>query len=98
MLGVLYTDDVTIRYDKVDDGFSDPVSATKTIKGAIQNKTKQRVDGKGVLIITDNLLLTNELLNDSDLIVYEGRDREISFKDTLTSHLFGTIDHYEYRF
>lgn len=97
MLDFLYIDDITIKYNKVDDGFSDPTFSTKTIKGCLQSKTKQRVDGNGNIVVTDMLLFTKEQLQPSDIIVYE-RDRAISSIDVISNHLMGGVDHYEVRF
>ena len=98
MLDLLYTDDITIKYNRVGDTFSGYTYSTKTIKGCLQSKTKQRTDGNGSLVVTSMLLNTKDKLSENDLIIYSGKEYKISSIDTVFNHLMGYIDHYEVRF
>lgn len=97
MLGFMYTDTIPIKKYVSGDDYSGKVYADSTILGAIQDKTKTRQDNNGNLIVTDVLLFTNEDLPLGTLITYDGRDREIIFRDKIRNHLMGGVDHWEYR-
>ncbi len=98
MLDLLYTDDIRIKTLLKKDTFSGNVYSTPfTIKGCLQSKTSQRTDNNGNQIVTDLLLHTKENLADTTLVEYNGKFREIKFKDIIKNHLMGYIDHYEYR-
>lgn len=98
MLDFLYTDDITVKYNKTGDTFSGYTYSTKTIKGCLQSMTKERTDGNGSLVVTSMLLNTKENLDKDDLITYSGKDYKISSIDVISNHLMGGISHYEVRF
>lgn len=98
MLDFLYTDDITVKYNKTGDTFSGYTYSTKVIKGCLQSMTKSRTDGNGSLVVTSMLLNTKENLSKDDLITCNGKDYKISSIDICANHLMGGIDHYEIRF
>lgn len=98
MLGFMYTDNITVKpFASINDYGDKTYSADIVIKGSLQGKTSNRIDGNGNIVVTDLLIFSNIALNQADIIVHNGRERDIVSIDCVRNHLTGGISHYEYR-
>ena len=96
MLDFMYTDDIVLLVpSSTTDAYGQYTYTEKNIKGCLQSKSKQVTDSNGNLIVTNNLLCTNEPITLANRIRIDGNDRDIIAVDKIVNHLTGNIDHFE---
>lgn len=99
MLDFMYTDDIVLLVpSSTTDAYGQYTYTEKTINGCLQSKSKQVTDSKGNLVVTNNLLCTNEPITLANRIRIDSNDRDIIAVDKIVNHLMGIVSHYEARF